>query len=350
MKLIAHFKQFHSKIKLGKERLGRIESALSNLQGFTDRDGPISEAKIDLFQQGSLAIDTAVIPVKEGEEFDADAVVVLDVTKRPRDKQDPQSVIDWFADRLRENDSISDKIRRRPRCVRIEYVGDFHFDVVPSHGGKEGQLLVPIREDDIWQWKPSHPREYIAWVKSINSQSGGKFCRIMKMLKHWRNLKMGKETGPKSIVFTTLIGYRIGEGHALGCESDAEALVKAMEALNDHLRMYSSPPTVLNPSLRSEDLARNWDPDHFKVFKEKFASATQKAWQAFDEEDKEKSVRIWQDLFGERYFPTNLEGGAKMAEAVVAGNVYIKSSGEVIRGKPEDGSGIQIPGHRSFGV
>ena len=349
MKLNKHFKQFHRNIRLKKTRLKRINSALSNLETFSDDDGPISAVKIDLFQQGSVANNTAVIPIKEGEEFDADAVIVLDISEWPEERQDPKYVIKWFANRLRKNKSIKDKVREKNRCVRLDYAGDFHLDIVPAQNEETGAILVPTKEDDN-PWKLSDPKGYIEWAQSINDQSGGKFCRIMKMLKHWRNFKMGKETAPKSILFMTLVGHRFEEDSDISSASDAETLVNVMEALNSYLEGLYSKPEVSNPSLSSEDLAEDWDDEHFRIFKRKFNSATQKARKAYDEEDKEKSIDLWQELFGQSYFPKTLDNGAKTAEAVSAGTAYVNSKGNVILGKPERERGLPIKEHRSFGA
>lgn len=348
MKLNKHFKQFHHQIGLKKNRLKRITSAMSNLETFSDSDGPISEVKIDLFPQGSVAINTAVIPIKQGDEFDADAVIVLDISKWPRERQDPLNVIRWFANRLRNNHNFRDKVREKNRCVRINYAGDFHLDVVPALRDNAGYVLIPTKEEGT-PWKFTNPKGYIEWVKSINAKSGGKFCRIVKMLKHWRNLKMGRDTAPKSIILTTLVGLCFETGDVVGSTSDAETLVDVMEALNRNLKNCLSKPQICNPSLESEDLSENWDEAHFALFKKRFDWATRKARQAYDEVEQKKSIEFWQELFGDSYFQKTLSGGAKMAEAVGVGDVFVKSSGEITLGKPEGERSATVPKHRSYG-
>ena len=347
MILDKHFKRFHANIGLKKGRRDRIRSALSNLAAFSESDDPISAIKVGLFSQGSFAIGTAVIPIKEGEEFDADAVVVLDLSSWPVERQQPPDVIRWFANRLRNNPSVGDKVREKNRCVRIDYAGDFHLDVVPACGNTSGPILVPTKEDV--GWRPSDPRGYAAWIKDMDGRAGGKLCRATKMLKHWRNLKMGRDAAPKSIILTTLLGYRVYDGHALGYASDAQALVELMEALDRHLSAYAATPVVLNPSLLSEDLAESWADDPFRIFKEKFGRATQSAREAFDEDDKHTSIVMWQDLFGDAWFPTDLDGAAGMAEAASVGKVYVKPTGEVTTEIPDADIGVALPRHKSYG-
>ena len=348
MKLNKHFKRFHYQISLKKNRLKRIASSLSELETFSDNDGPISKVKVDLFQQGSVAIDTAVIPIKDGDEFDADAIIVLDISEWSQERQEPPNVIQWFANRLRNNHNFKAKVREKNRCVRINYAGDFHLDVVPAYGRKIGAILIPTKDKET-PWKCTDPRGYIEWVNSVNAESRGKFCRIMKMLKHWRNLKMGRDTAPKSILLTTLVGRLFESGNVVGSVSDAETLVDVMEALNHYLKNCLSKPQVLNPSLISENLAENWDDDHFALFKKKFDWATQKARQAYDEENKEKSIKFWQELFGKSYFPKKLGKGAKMAETISAGGIFVKPSGEITSSKPEGERCVSVPEHRSYG-
>lgn len=112
------FETFHRKVKLNPDRVERIESAYTTLQSFLKEDGPLSAVFLDLFKQGSFAINTAIKPVDEQREFDLDAVFVLDVPQLPWNRQSPSEAIAWVARRLRENRDYAGKISERKRCVR----------------------------------------------------------------------------------------------------------------------------------------------------------------------------------------------------------------------------------------
>src|SRR5438552_11877277 len=155
------FEIFDERIGLDKTRLSRVRSAYSSLEKFIRDDGPLSEVFVDLYPQGSVALNTAIKPQKDGQEFDADAVFVLDITKRPADKRSPQEVIAWVASRLRNRPQFEGTVRERARCVRIDYAGDFHLDVVPGYlAGLSGVIFVP---DKAMGWRRSNPKAYVAW-------------------------------------------------------------------------------------------------------------------------------------------------------------------------------------------
>jgi hypothetical protein len=346
MKLDKHFDKFHSNIKLNPDREERIKSAYRNLKSFIENDGPLSEAALDLFLQGSVAINTAIRPSEEGTEFDADAVFVLDLKKLPSDKQSPQDVIAWVATRLRDNPLYEGKVRERPRCVRIEYAGDFHLDVVPARlvAGRIDILEVPDKENRRWQL--SNPLGYAEWASDVDLNSNGKFNRIVKMLKRWRDLRFTEQSCPKSILLTTLLGNHASSGYS----SDAEALVATMESLVRELEPVQSVPFVGNPSLPEENLARDWTQEDFETFKNKFSAATKQAREALDEGNKEKSIKRWIDIFGDSFPKLTEEDAKTMTEAVKAVAAFVTSTGRLSVGEPKSETSVVIPRHRFYGA
>jgi patatin-like phospholipase/acyl hydrolase len=81
--------------------------------------------------------------------------------------------------------------------------------------------------------------------------------------------------------------------------SDAEALVCTLENLNEWLQsrlVVFSAPSVDNPSLPGEDLARDWSLEDYRLFKKRVEGAARKACQAFLEEDTERSERTFKVL------------------------------------------------------
>lgn len=333
-------------ICLNNERAERINSALSNLRTFVEKDESIRKILLDFILQGSFAINTAIKPNNDVEEFDVDVVLGLDISQFPIDRQKPEDIIAWLANRLHENRPHYDgKVRQRKRCVRIVYAGDFHLDVVPAHcsGDISGPILVPNKEEDEWQL--SHPKGYVSWASQVDEKSEGKFSRIMKMLKHWRDDKFGKDSAPNSILFTTLFGKHMSNGFS----SDAEALVLTMENLSNYLNGISSIPSVSNPSLPTENLARNWMEDHFKLFRDRFTTATEKARNAYNDEDREKSIKGWQELFPA--FPSSIAEDAKaIAEAIKTGGAFVTEAGRITVGNPNNEVATQILPHRSYGI
>jgi len=346
MKLNEHFDRFHSRISLNPDRKARIDSAYSNLDSFVSGDGEISKILYELFKQGSYVIGTAVSPGKSNQEFDVDVVLALNVLGRPEEERGPQQVIEWLAERLREGGSYSGKVRKKERCVRIKYAGEFHLDVVPAHcnGDTTQALQVPDKENGVWRWSWSHPKGYGEWCGRMQNASNEKFARVVKMVKWWRNRKFGEDSAPKSIVLTTLLGHHI----ANGCSSDAEALAVTMESMNAYLSSCYFVPVIVNPSLVNENVARDWKQEEFELFKRRWQAATEKAREAYDEEDKGRSISLWQELFGDAFPKLTAEEAKRMEAIARAGTGYVTLTGRVASEKPGEVH-VTVPPHGYYG-
>lgn len=341
MKLNHHFNKFHSVISLDSSRKQRISSAISNLENFLKDDEEMSKYLLEFFVQGSFAADTAIKP-SENNEFDVDVVLLFNTNELPEKYRTPEELIGWVATRLRENKPHYDgRVRERNRCIRINYAGDFHLDIVPANcnGNVDMPIWIPNKKDD--NWEPSHPKGYIEWILNKNNDSNKKLCRIMKMLKHWRDHHFGVDSCPSSILLTTLVGEHMENG----CSSDAEALTLTMENLADFLKSINFVPAVMNPSLSSENLARNWDEEHFNLFKTRFIQAATNARQAYDEEDRDKSIETWQKLFPD--FPSSIEEEARaVGNAIKASGAFATITGKITE---QPGTGTLIKPHRTYG-
>jgi len=344
VKINDHFNRFHSEIGLDPTRKARIDSAYSNLESFVWSDEEISGIAYEVFKQGSYVIGTAVKPLKSNQEFDVDVVLALDVDALSRDQRSPKRVIEWLADRLRENSPYKGKVQQRDRCVRLRYAGDFHVDIVPADcpGNINGILLIPDREAK--NWNQTHPKGYMGWCDRIQDASNDKFTRVVKMLKWWRNLKFGKDSGPRSMVLTTLVGNHIPSG----CSSDAEALVLTMESMNAYLSSSYLVPVIPNPSLANENLARDWTQEQFELLKERFQAATEKARKAYEEQDKDQSISLWQELFGGAFPKLTAEEAKRMEAIARAGTGYVTSKGRVTSEKPGEVH-RRVPPHKYYG-
>ncbi len=304
--LNGHFQKFHTNISLDDSRVERIRAAHTKLRELVQNDRPLSNVLYEVFLQGSFRNNTAIRPLKGG--FDVDVVLAIDATDPSsgwwRGKRDPEEVLNWVARRLRDQphyQSHGVTVARRRRCVRLIYAGDFHLDVIPAHsdGNLENPLEVPDREAS--RWIQSHPKGYTEWCEKVNKRTNGKFTRVTKMLKWWCRQKFDSNRAPRSIVLQTLIGTHMPNNPS----SDAEALTYTLVHLNKWLQSQwldsLGAPAVYNPSLRGENLARGWDLEDYQLFKRRVLSATKKACEAFLEEDTEKSVRLWRELFGEKF-------------------------------------------------
>ena len=341
------FEAFHNRIALNPDRISRAQSAYSNLESFLKDDAPLSAAFVDLFKQGSLAINTATRPLEERQEFDLDTVFILDASKVPGDPGSPHELIAWIARRLREHEDYIGKVTERKRCVRITYAGEFHVDVVPARltGGILDPLQIPSKKEG---WRLSHPRGYVNWALSIDTATNKRFSRVTTILKFWRDFRFGLESRPKSILLTTLVGtYIPREGN-----STAEALVVAMESLSRFLDEQLFVPFVANPALPNENLARDWTAEQCDLFGDRLRAAASKARKALmlAGTDRERSIQEWIGLFGEKFPRLTSDDGKRLAEASRTGSLFVTAGGGLEDVQPPKGVSTPVPPHRFYGA
>lgn len=333
MKLEQYFKQFEGKISLDPTRVNRIVSAVRTWENLLKEDEEIKKIFNDFFVQGSFAVSTAIRPQND-QEFDVDAVLLLDLD----DSMEPRELIDFIADRMKMNEKYKDNIKKKDRCIRVDYSGDFHIDIVPAKNIDEEWILIPSKKED--EWVETNPAGFIEWCKDIEAESGNKFSTVTKILKYWRDTKVGKDTAPKSILLTTLIGGNIDYKNSV-----AESLVLTLEELIQNLDNYvvNGEPYVENPSLAGENLARDWNLENFEIFKKKLKKLHKDAKDALDEKDKDESINKWRKIFGS-CFPAELSEAANLNNHVRNGLVFVAPDGHL-----NSCHGKKVEEHRFYG-
>ena len=120
-------------------------------------------------------------PLGRSMEYDVDVCCLLDLEAVPDGTEEPKRLVRWLARRLKRVEAYSEKVSTRPRCIRIEFPGDFHLDVVPvvedralgsvgflvPNQAVDGvSLLVPNR--DINGWEATNPQGLARWYREQN--------------------------------------------------------------------------------------------------------------------------------------------------------------------------------------
>ena len=293
---------------------------------FSKDDEEVKEVKEDMYCQGSFAIRTGIKPTKQNSEFDVDMVLVLNLDEWSEEEKKPRAVLEWLAERLRADKQWKGKVTQKNRCIRISYAGDFHLDIIPAiiyH--LDTVVEIPDKEED--KWKPSNPKGYIKWFKSIDPDATNKLIDTAKLFKYWRDKKFGEVTKPKSILLTTLVAQHYARGYS----SLSETFTVTHENLRDWLHLHPITPQVSNPSeyMSYEDLARHWTDKTYRLFKERVEWAAGKAREALDEENSEKSRKLWKEIFPD--FPQDISEDAKAVnEARKAGRLFTDTSGGIV--------------------
>ncbi|XZL28673.1 SMODS domain-containing nucleotidyltransferase [Clostridium perfringens] len=333
MKLEKYFKKFDSEIGLNPTRKQRIESAYETWkENFKDHDD-LKYIFEDFYQQGSYATNTAIKP-QNSSEFDIDAVILLNLA----DDKQPKETLQLIKNIIESYSTYKGKVKIKDRCVRIDYAGEFHMDIVPAKTSNDEYILIPCKTDD--EWQETNPKGFKNWFNDKHAEASYKLSIIVRIVKYWRDIKVGKNTAPKSILLSTLLANSI-----IPSNSIAETLVLTLENLIENIDLIldsDGQPYVENPSLTGENLARDWSKDKFDIFKAKLEKFAVDARTALNEESKSESIKQWRNIFDTK-FPKELPE-EKLANDISTGKVLVNSSGTL-----NTTQGKVIPNHRFYG-
>ena len=148
VKFAQHFERFLKNISLDESKLNRIKSEHKSLRGALEADPIVNLALYETFLQGSYVHGTAIRPFGKRTDFDVDVCCSLDLNAVPVGTEEPRRLVRWLAMRLKKVEAYRGKVSTRPRCVRIDFPGEFHMDVVPLAGNSRQvnkTLYIPNR-------------------------------------------------------------------------------------------------------------------------------------------------------------------------------------------------------------
>lgn len=243
----------------------------------------------NVFLQGSYANRTAVEPV-DGGEYDIDLVCVcID------DLTESNAALDGLEELFRDDGRFRDRVKTKKPCVRLEYaeddVGSFHVDVVPVRvTGEASPPLEAPRHDE--GWHGTAPAEYTQWCQS----QGVRYMHTVMAMKRWRDEQQSVRAAIKSIVLQVLVA-----GNLPQVADDASRLAETLRMLHARLRDLSTPPTVLNPVLTSENLANRWTQESFRSFVTELAEAVEWANMAEAATDEVEAADAWREILGDDF-------------------------------------------------
>lgn len=285
--------------------------------------------KYDLYPHGSVRTRTTVKPIGK-DEFDLDIALHI---KTNFNNHTPAKIYIELRRRLEEHALYSGKMELKNRCIRLNYAGDFHIDILPGiqeNEWDENKLRIPDRA--LKTWVSSNPRGYAKWflektnilnlsllekamraenLPSNDYENKKPLQRGVQLIKRYRDIYFQKDDTYKtsSVVLTTIAGQFYN-----GEESIYLTVENIVNRILLHTRNMSGRIKVLNPVNTDEDFTDKWEdePGYYYAFKN-FSEHLYKEWQDLK---KENGVipegNILKGLFGdELYF------GAQTSQANV---------------------------------
>jgi len=279
-----------------RDRARRHYEAVSNYLG---RDGGYFERYgLTIYPQGSLRIGTTVKPFGKNE-FDLDLVCHLD-ERSPRWEHNPGELLRLLYLELSANGIYVDKLELMNRCVRLDYAGDFHMDILPGcQDSDRCDFCIEVPDQELRDWSPSNPKGYAQWFEdyAVNLpailEARGAYTmavekaeieplpddspysieplkRTVQLMKRNRDIFFeGRPTSPTpSIIITTLAAQQYG-----GLISVVDSILAVLRGIQEETQNHEETQperrlVVLNPTNEDEEFSERWnDRARYSAFK-----------------------------------------------------------------------------------
>ncbi len=308
MKLLAYFKDFlEGTVNLNQARIDQLDARVDAISNALRADAELGQLILDVIPQGSYAHKTIIKPLPD-HEFDADVLLQLTEQSGWEPKDYTENVYAAF----RRSSTYKEMVSRRTRCVVVDYANEFHVDVVP-YIERDGGSYITNRHEN--RFELTNPEGFNAWLDEQNRIAGGHLVEVIRLLKYLRDFK--GTFGIKSVILTTLLGGAVSFINTINDNayySDMPtALLHIGKDLDRYLQANPYLPLIADPSCPGEDFNHRWDQDGYSNFREKLHYYVGKIEAAYVEEDKAKSLALWQEVFGSDFKqPTTV---VKLAEA-----------------------------------
>jgi len=293
----ARFAELLTDIEPSDTTTSNASSAHNGVREFLERHDTFSDRWVTSFLSGSYARDTSIRPqtTADGQERpDVDIIVVTNFEETDH----PDDVLIEIKDALEDGDDGYTVERINKRSVRVE-TWQADMDIVPVIEIWNGYMIAD-REAGTWTY--TNPPKHTRWSSEKNAEFGGRFKRLVKMLKWWRRQNpSGKR--PKGFVLEVLVAM-----HAPRCETHyGEAFAQLLEKLYAAYAAQASigaKPFIPDPAASNNDILAKVTIAQWKDFIEKVRVHAGYARRAQDEEDMEKATELWRRVFGERFKAT----------------------------------------------
>jgi hypothetical protein len=316
MKLNSSFNHFLAEtVNLSSFGLDKLQTSVDAIYAALRADDEVGGLIKSKIPQGSWAHKTIIKP-KPGLEFDAD--VLIQFTEVAAWNEDPRSYRNTLDDALARNGTYRDMPRERKcRCVRLNYAGDFHVDLVPYVVHADGSETIINADENAFE--PTNPSGFTAWMAKKDEISGGDLRKVIRIMKYLRDHK-GTFTGTRSIILTTLLGERVDASAVAanpGCYSDVPTtLVRVTEDLDAWMQARPQRPPIEDPSNSGATFDHRWSDETYRVLRDRIHTHGGDFRDAYDDPDEDSSLEKWRALFGDGFGPPPAKKSAAAFGAV----------------------------------
>ncbi|MBW9093053.1 nucleotidyltransferase [Microbacterium jejuense] len=317
MQLADHFAVLlKDTVNLSQGKLDLLDSRVNSVYKALKADDEIGDIILGKTPQGSWAHKTIINPVGDNE-FDAD--FMLDMEEVPG--WEPKTYIEQVYAALHRHTIYNDMPHsRKCRCVRLVYANSMHLDIVPHLHLADGREVIVNRDEN--QWETTNPDGFTEWMRSKDSIARGNLRRVIRLMKYLRDHK-NSFVGTRSILLTTLLGQQVT---TLKTFADPDyysnvptTLLHVVSDLDAYLQAHPTKPSIPDPSGSGVTFDHRWTQNTYSYFRDRIHAHAAEIAEAYDETDKDRSVQLWQGIFGDGFAaPVEKSSGKFPTEAAPA--------------------------------
>lgn len=330
MQLIDHFDVLlKDMVNLSQHRLDELDDRVEAIYKALKADDEIGSLIIGKSRQGSWAQRTIINPVGNNG-FDAD--FMLDMKENPDWSNSPKTYIDQVYAALDRHSTYKNMPHpRKCRCVELTYATSsrMHVDIVPHLNLADGREVIVNRDDN--DWEKTNPQGFTAWMKEKDAIANGNLRKVIRLMKYLRNHK-GSFTGTRSILLTTLLGERVTELRVISGSgyygNVPTTLLHVVKDLDDWLQARPIKPSISDPSNPEINFDHRWGQSTYSYFRDRIHKHAAEIEEAYEEPDKDRSVQLWQNIFGGEFkAPTKPLSSARFPVAGAAADSTVGRRG-----------------------
>lgn len=262
----------------------------------------------DTLYQWSFSYHTIIKPNKDDDSWEYDVDLAVRLKYNSDYEGSEYKYHNLLIDCFEKSDSYKDKLdKTKERAVRIQYDEndwEFHVDLVPMfHDWKNWKVVNRKKNETEISWWA----EFRDWVNGQNNKTSSdkntsKYLKeVIRIFKFLRN-NIDSDL-IRSVQLTLLLSRQIDKLDSDDFSSLSESFYLIAKKLKEELDLVNSVSDLdlKNPWLEEEVFERNFDNDQFIEFKDWIIDLFEKLNDAYNEDDKDKSIEKWQKIFWDNF-------------------------------------------------
>ena len=252
------FELFIKDINPSKSTIEEVSRLHQNLRSYLTSDENYSNICNDTYLSGSYAKQTFIRPKTDSDGCDIDIIVETCHST----EFSPYDTLVELKNTITKR-SCYQNTRLQSHSVGIE-MARFHIDVVPLATDNAGNLYIGTKDNNTW--KPTNPKEHIAWATKVNKDFDNNFKPLAKIMKWWRRENCPATTKfPKGITLEKMIADNLPELGLPIMDQVMQVMTNLSSAYTETMSSLEV-PFIEDPVLSGNNLAAKYNQSDFAQF------------------------------------------------------------------------------------